>query len=65
MAYDVCKLNAKPVRVHDEGLSKIEGVRAIPLSFLDMIFSAVFDTLALPYTIYQQHHYGNIELQEN
>lgn len=63
VGYDICKLNAKPVRVHDEGLSEIENIRAVPFAFLDIIFSAVFDTLALPYTIYRQNRDGNIELK--
>ena len=63
VAYDVCKLNAQPVNVHDEGLSEIADIKAVPFAFLDIIFSAVFDTLALPYTIYRQSRDGSIELK--
>lgn len=62
VAYDFCKLHAKPVRVHDEGLSKIDGVTSVPFAFLDMLICIATDTLALPYTIHQQYHYDNIEL---
>jgi len=63
VVYDVCKLNAQPVNVHDEGLSEIDNIKAVPVAFLDIIFSAVFDTLALPYTIYRQSRDGSIELK--
>lgn len=63
VGYDICKLNAQPVNVHDEGLSEIGDLQHVPFAFLDIIFSAVFDTLALPYTIYKQRREGNIELQ--
>ena len=63
VAYDVCKLNAEPVRVHDEGIHQIDNIEAVPFAFLDIIFSAVFDTLALPYTIYTQRRDGHIEFE--
>lgn len=63
VGYDICKLNAKPVRVHDEGISHIDNIEAVPFAFLDIIFSAVFDTLALPYTIYRQSQDGSIKIK--
>ena len=63
VAYDVCKLNAEPVRVHDDGLSEISDISGVPFAFIDMILSAVFDTLALPYTIYRQNRDGDIEIK--
>ena len=62
VAYDFCKLNAKPVLVHDEGISEIEDVASVPIAFLDMVICLVTDTLALPYTIVQQYRHDNIEL---
>ncbi|PIE36926.1 MAG: YceK/YidQ family lipoprotein [Gammaproteobacteria bacterium] len=64
VAYDACKLHAKPVHVHDEGLSEIDGIRSVPFAFLDIFLSLVLDTAALPYTLYQQQRQGNIEITE-
>lgn len=59
VSYDVCKLYAQPNNVHGRGVDTVE---AVPFAVLDIIFSAVFDTLALPYTIYRQVQDGNIEI---
>lgn len=63
VVYDVCKLHAKPVRVHDEGISEIDNIKAVPISFLDMLICVGTDTLVLPYTLVQQNKNGNIIIE--
>lgn len=50
LAYDFCILNAPPDPT---------GV-LIPFALLDITLSGVFDTVALPYTIYRQVAHGNL-----
>ncbi|WP_339538296.1 YceK/YidQ family lipoprotein [Pseudomonas sp. RA_15y_Pfl2_54] len=50
LAYDFCVLNAPPD----------PGGYLVPFVLLDLPLSGVFDTVALPYTIYRQATEGNI-----
>ena len=52
LAYDFCVLNAPPDPT---------GV-LIPFALLDITLSGVFDTVALPYTIYRQAADGNLSI---
>jgi uncharacterized protein YceK len=53
-AYDMCLLHSNPDKKRD-GFSA-------PIYVLDATASAVFDTIALPYSIYAQSEYGSLEL---
>lgn len=55
-AFDYCTLNAAPRRSIG-----FDGYPAAPLIVLDMGLSGIADTFLLPYTIYLQNKYGNIE----
>jgi uncharacterized protein YceK len=54
MAYDICLLHSNPDK-------KRTGFTA-PFYLIDATASAVFDTIALPYSIYAQSEYGSLEL---
>jgi uncharacterized protein YceK len=52
--YDICLLHSNPDK-------KRSGFSA-PFYLLDATVSAVFDTVALPYSIYAQSEHGSLEL---
>ena len=54
VSYDFCTLHGPPAPVHDTGAAYF---------FFDFVPSAVFDTVALPYTIYRQNRDGNIQIR--
>jgi uncharacterized protein YceK len=55
VAYDFCILNSHQAGIVFEPLAVFYVV--------DALVCTVTDTLALPYTIYQQHQQGNVELR--
>jgi len=55
VSYDLCKINTKTT----EPSKQFKGV----LYFSDVAFSAIFDTIFLPYSIYKQNKEGNIEIK--
>ncbi|MBW4935564.1 YceK/YidQ family lipoprotein [Marinobacter sp. F4206] len=58
VAYDFCKLSGEPAPVHTWRASS-----GTPGSIIDMLFSGILDTVALPYTIYRQSRDGNISIR--
>jgi len=56
VGYNVCKMNSKPTDF---------GTLLLSIAVVDSVFSAVLDTVALPYTIYAQNEYGSFELKEH
>ena len=59
LSYDFCYLHARPVSTY-EGPS----TNSAPLIFFDMIFSALIDTVLLPYSVYKQTQDGSIKVKE-
>ncbi|MFP3515906.1 YceK/YidQ family lipoprotein [Pseudomonas sp. SIMBA_077] len=57
VAFDLCVMNAPP--------STVSGVPEgfVPIFFFEVLASAVIDTVALPYTIFQQHRDGSLLLR--
>ena len=56
VAYDLCKLNSKPTGTEVDIL--------VGFYMVDGLLSAVSDTVALPYTIYQQYDKGSIQIEQ-
>lgn len=54
VSYDFCELHAKNDSIEVKGV--------LELQLLDMVSSAVVDTIFLPYSIYAQEKYGNIAI---
>ncbi|OZG71942.1 cysteine synthase [Hahella sp. CCB-MM4] len=59
VSYDLCRMYGRPAPVH--AWQGTEG--AATLWLVDLVVSGVLDTLALPYTMYDQSKYGDIELR--
>lgn len=61
VAYDFCVIHAEPNR----SSIRLNNSDELLLAFygVDMVVSALSDTLMLPYTIAQQKRQGNIEIQ--
>ncbi len=57
VSYDVCVLRGKPSR------TTLWGGAAPELMLVDLVLSAVLDTVALPYTVYGQINEGSIHLK--
>jgi len=55
--YDLCLLNSKK----KSSPAKLQ-LDPLWITSVDVLFSFVADTLALPYTIYQQYEHGNLEV---
>ncbi|BFM10107.1 YceK/YidQ family lipoprotein [Simiduia litorea] len=56
VAYDICRLNTLPNSTFYNPL--------LVVYLIDTPVSAVFDTVALPYTVIKQSQAGNIELSD-
>ncbi|WP_226645817.1 YceK/YidQ family lipoprotein [Microbulbifer variabilis] len=57
-SYNFCLLNSEPSETVNTG-STINGV---PIVLLDSAFSVAADTVVLPYTVFAQAKFGNIEV---
>lgn len=60
LAYYGCLLHSEP-----QGNQHIYLASEYSLHALDVILSGALDTVALPYTIYQQSKYGSIKLERD
>ncbi|HCA75688.1 MAG TPA: YceK/YidQ family lipoprotein [Alteromonas sp.] len=58
VAYNARKLNGEPSRTPNWGNS----LSGVPFFFFDTVFSAVADTVVIPYTAVQQYQKGNIKV---
>lgn len=58
VSYNFCRLDGEPAPVHTW-----RPKTGTPGAIIDMLFSGVFDTVALPYTIYRQGQDGNIVIR--
>jgi len=68
VVWDACQLYGEPPTVAgyktpDTPANSTVGPQVLPV--LDMVFSGVVDTLALPYTLYRQNRDGSIELRRD
>jgi uncharacterized protein YceK len=61
VSYDICRMNSRYQSMsHD-----VFGTFILAFFIVDLLPSAVVDTLALPYSGYQQHRYGDIVMDVN
>ncbi|WP_020409360.1 YceK/YidQ family lipoprotein [Hahella ganghwensis] len=59
VSYGLCLMYGRPAPVHSwQGTEK-----AVTMWAVDLVASGILDTLALPYTLYDQSRYGDIELR--
>ncbi|WP_458717605.1 YceK/YidQ family lipoprotein [Pseudomonas gregormendelii] len=59
LVYDLCVLNGPPPA---EAAVRGPYINDTPFILFDIIASAVFDVVSLPYTVYSQAAHGNLEL---
>jgi hypothetical protein len=66
LSYDFCYLNSEPSSHQSYTQITSNGSwpqsEPVPWPIVDMAFSGILDTAALPYTIYKQRTEGSIEL---
>ncbi|MDX1442425.1 MAG: YceK/YidQ family lipoprotein [Gammaproteobacteria bacterium] len=64
VAWNFCYLNSPYGATAGVGGDAMDNtIIGVPFFLFDFAMSAAFDTIALPWTIYTQSHYGNIEVR--